>query len=153
MGNSLIFTSNSFATAVSFATASAATASGFQPSSANTVYDIMGGTTSYDRRLYGISCTSTFGTIETVSVYLWDGISNKQMYQVSIPANSGNSTTISAVDVFGNINGSSIFQKQKDANGVPYYNLTAGWSIRISYGTTLTGSAVLNFISTGETYQ
>lgn len=153
MGNTLIFTSNTFLSAVSFATASAATASGFQPSNANTVYDIMGGTTSYDRRVYGISCTSTFGTIETVSVYIWDGVSNKQLYQVSVAANSGNTTSAAAVDVFGNINGSSIFQKQKDPNGVPYFNLTAGWSIRISYGTTLTGAAVLNFITTGETYQ
>lgn len=153
MANSLTFTSNSFVNVVSFATASAATASGYQPSTNNTVYDIMGGTVSYDRRIYGLSCTSTFGTAETVTLYLFDGVSNKQMYQLSIPINSGNSTTIAPVDVFASQYGATFFQKQKDANGVPYFNLPAGESIRISYNTVLTGSAVLNFVTFGETYQ
>lgn len=153
MATNLTFTSNSFVSSISMATASAATASGYQPSVTNTPYDILGGTVSYDRRLYGINCTSTFGTIETATVWLWDGVSNKQLYQVSIPVNSGNTTTNASVDVFGSSNGAGIFQKQKDANGVPYFNVPAGWSLKASYGTTLTGAAVLNFVSFGETYE
>lgn len=153
MASSLTFTSNAFNTSISFATASAATASGFQPSNAATIYDIMGATTSYDRRIYGISSTSTFGTAETVTLYLFDGVSNKQLYQISVAASAGNSTSVPSVDLFGSSNGASIFQKQKDANGVPYYNLPAGWSVRASYGTTLTGASVLNIFTFGETYQ
>lgn len=153
MANSLTFTSNSFISVVQFATASAATASGFQPSTNNTIYDIMGGTVSYDKRIYGINATNVFGTAETVTLYLFDGISSKQLYQVSVPINSGNLTTAASVDLFGNANGAGIFQKQKDANGVPYFNLPAGWSIRASYSVSLTGSSVLILATFGETYQ
>ena len=152
MATSLTFTSNSFVYTVSMATASAATASGFQPSSPNTQYDILGGTVSYDRRLYGINCTSTFGTAETVTIWSSNTFS-RQLYQVNIPLNSGNTTAAPSVDLFGSSNGAGIFQKQKDANGVPYFNIPAGHSLKASYGTTLTGAAVLNFVSFGETYE
>jgi hypothetical protein len=152
MATSLTFTSNSFVYTVSVATASAATASGFQPSSPNTHYDILGGTVSYDRRLYGINCTSTFGTAETVTIWSSNTFS-RQLYQVNIPLNSGNTTAAPSVDLFGSSNGAGIFQKQKDANGVPYFNIPAGHSLKASYGTTLTGAAVLNFVSFGETYE
>ena len=91
MATSLTFTSNSFVYTVSMATASAATASGYQPSSPNTHYDILGGTVSYDRRLYGINCTSTFGTAETVTIWIGNAF-DRQLYQVNIPLNSGNTT-------------------------------------------------------------
>ena len=152
MATSITFTSNSFINTISMATASAATASGYQPSSPNTHYDILGGTVSYDRRLYGINCTSTFGTAETVTIWLSNAF-NRQLYQVNIPLNSGNTTAAPAVDLFGSSNGASIFQKQKDANGVPYFNIPTGHSLKASYGTTLTGAAVLNFVSFGETYE
>lgn len=152
MATSLTFTSNSFINTVSMATASAATASGYQPSSPNTNYDILGGTVSYDRRLYGINCTSTFGTAETVTIWSSNTFS-RQLYQVNIPLNSGNTTAAPSVDLFGSSNGAGIFQKQKDANGVPYFNIPAGHSLKASYGTTLTGAAVLNFVSFGETYE
>jgi hypothetical protein len=152
MATSLTFTSASFINTISMATASAATASGYQPSSPNTRYDILGGTVSYDRRLYGINCTSTFGTAETVTIWLSNAF-DRQLYQVNIPLSSGNTTAAPAVDLFGSSNGASIFQKQKDANGVPYFNIPTGHSLKASYGTTLTGTAVLNFVSFGETYQ
>jgi hypothetical protein len=152
MASNLTFTSNSFLTTVSFATASAATASGFQPSVAGIKYDILGGTVSYDRRLYGINITSTFGTIETVTIYMSNTF-DRQIYQVSVPLNSGNSITAPAVDIFGSSNGAGIFQKQKDANGVPYFNIPKAHSLKISYGTTLTGAAVLNTTAFGETYE
>lgn len=152
MATSLTFTSNSFVYTVSMATASAATSSGYQPSSPNTHYDILGGTVSYDRRLYGINCTSTFGTAETVTIWLSNTFS-RQLYQVNIPLNSGNTTAAPSVDLFGSSNGAGIFQKQKDANGVPYFNIPAGHSLKVSYGTTLTNAAVLNFVSFGETYE
>jgi len=151
MATSLTFTSNSFTNIIAFATASATGA--FTPSVATTQYDITGATTSYDRRIYGINVANTFATAETITVYLNDNIYKRQIFQLSVAASSGNSTSVGSVDLFGSSLGASIFQKQKDANGVPYFNLPAGWSVSISYGTTLTGAAALIFTTFGETYQ
>ena len=151
MATSLTFTSNAFTNIIAFATASATGA--YTPSVTNTPYDITGATTSYDRRIYGINVVSTFATIETITVYLNDNIYKRQVFQLSVAANAGNSTTVGSVDLFGSSLGGGVFQKQKDANGVPYFNLPGGWSVSISYGTTLTGAAALIFTTFGETYQ
>ena len=153
MATSLTFTSNSFTNMISFATASAATASGYQPSVSNTHYDITGATTSYDRRIYGINVTNTFATAETITVLLNDGTYKRQLFQLSVAASSGNSTSVGSVDLLGSSLGAGIFQKQKDANGIPYFNLPTGWSVSASYGTTLTGASLLIFTTFGETYQ
>ena len=153
MATSLTFTSNSFTNMISFATASAATASGYQPSVANTQYDITGATTSYDRRIYGINVTNTFASAETITVLLNDGTYKRQLFQLSVAASSGNSTSVGSVDLLGSSLGAGIFQKQKDANGIPYFNLPTGWSVSASYGTTLTGASLLIFTTFGETYQ
>lgn len=151
MATSLTFTSNAFTNMISFATASATGA--FTPSVANTQYDITGATTSYDRRIYGINVTNTFATAETITVYLNDNIYKRQLFQLSVAASSGNSTSVGSVDLLGSSLGAPIFQKQKDANGVPYFNLPSGWSVSIAYGTTLTGASSLTFLTFGETYQ
>jgi hypothetical protein len=136
---------------ISFATASSTGA--FTPSTNNTHYDITGATTSYDRRIYGINVTNTFGTAETITVLLNDGTYRRQLFQLSVAASSGNSTSVGSVDLLGSSLGAPIFQKQKDANGVPYFNLPTGWSVSISYGTTLTGASSLTFLTFGETYE
>jgi len=118
----------------------------------NTEYDILTVNASYDRRVYGISITSTDAGAQTVKIYLNDGTTSYQVFTINIPLNSGNSTTVAAVDIMGSVYGASVFQKQRDANGVPYFNLPSGWKITASYGTALTGAEVLNFITFGETY-
>lgn len=153
MASSLNFTSNSFVYQYQFASASA-TGTGLSASSPNVVYDIMGGTTSYDRRIYGISSTNVnSASAQVLTMYLWDGTSSKQMFQVNVPANSGATFGTAPVDVFGNSNAASLFAKQKDANGVPYFNLPTGWSVRVSYNITLTGVNYLILQTFGETYQ
>lgn len=153
MANGIKFTSNSFADTTLFATASA-TATGYLPTVANTLYDIGGGTTSYDRRIYGIGVTSTdTANIQTITVALNDGTKDIRLYQGSCPINSGNTTAIANFDLFSTANASSVFSAQADGNGVTYFNLKAGWSIEASYGTALTGSRLIIFTLFGETYQ
>lgn len=142
MAASLTFTSNSFAYATQFSSAT----------SINTEYDVLTVDNTYDRRVYGLSCTSTDTGAQTVKIYIHDGTTSYQIYTINIPLSSGNTTSAAAVDIFGSSLGASAFQKQRDANGVPYFNLPAGWKITASYGTALTGAEVLNFISFGETY-
>lgn len=154
MANSITFTSGSFIDTTIFATASAATASGYIVTTTNTFYDIGGGTTSYDRRVYGIGVTSTdTANIQTLTVALHDGTKNINLYQGACPINAGNTTAIVNFDLYNTANASAVFAGQADGNGVTYFNLKAGWSLKASYGTTLTSNRLLIFTTFGETYE
>lgn len=154
MANSITFTSGSFIDTTIFATASAATASGYIVTTTNTFYDIGGGTTSYDRRIYGIGVTSTdTANIQTLTVALHDGVKDIRIYQGSCPVNSGNTTAIVNFDLYNITAASPTLAAQADGNGVTYFNLKAGWSLKASYSTTLTTNRVLVFTTFGETYQ
>ncbi len=152
MANSIKFTSNSFMSTTHFATASA---TGFYiPTVANTLYDITGGTTSYDRRIYGIGVTSTdTANIQTITVTLSDGTKDIRLYQGSCPVNSGNTTAIVNFDLYSTTNASAIFSGQADGNGVTYFNLKAGHHLKAAYNTTLTTNRQLIFTMFGETYE
>jgi hypothetical protein len=149
VGTSLNFTSNIFSTGTLFATASAATASGYIVTTTATPYDILGSTHSYDKRLYSLSCYNT-GPAQTLTVYLWDGTKNSQIFQISAAIGS---TTPTVTDLFNSANIASLFQRQKDANGVTYFNLPVGWSIRCAYSAAIASSQLLIFTAVGETYQ
>lgn len=142
MASSLTFTSSAFAYAVQFDSGE----------TNNTEYDILAADATYDRRIYGISCTSTDTAANTVKIFLHDGVSSFQIFTINIPLSSGNTTSAAAIDIFGSSLGASAFTKQRDANGVPYFNLPAGWKIRASIGTALTTVEVMNFLTFGEIY-
>lgn len=154
MANSITFTSGSFIDTTIFATASAATASGYIVTTTNTFYDIGGGTNSYDRRIYGIGVTSTdTANIQTLTVSLHDGIKDIRIYQGACPVNAGNTTAIVNFDLYSTANASAIFSGQADGNGVTYFNLKAGWYLKASYSTALTTNRLLIFTVFGETYE
>jgi hypothetical protein len=149
MGTSLTFTSNIFSTGTLFATASAATASGYIVTTTATPYDVLGGTVSYDRRLYSLSCYNT-GPAQTLTVSIWDGTKNAQIFLISAAIGS---TTPTVTDLFNSANIASLFQRQKDANGVTYFNIPTNYSIRCAYSAALTGPQLLTFLAVGETYE
>lgn len=143
MANSLTFTSAPFLQGL---TASAAN------SSANTRYTILTADATYDRRVYGISIVNTSGTsAQTVTIWLNDGTVAYQVFQLNVPLNSGNSTTVASVDIMGSVYGAAVLQKQRDANGVPYFNIPKTWSLQYQYNTALSTSA-LYILVFGETY-
>jgi hypothetical protein len=143
MANNLTFTSAPFLQGL---TASSAN------SSVNTRYTILSTDATNARRIYGISLTSTDAGAQTVTIYLNDGVSAYQLFQISITANSGNSTTVAAADIMGSVYGAALLQKQRDANGVPYFNLPATWSVQYTYNTTLLAAEGLYILVFGETY-
>jgi len=120
--------------------------------STNTKYDILSSDATYTRRIYGLSVTSTDAGAQTLKFHLHDGSATYQIFTLNIPLNSGNSTTVAAVDAFGSVYGASVFQKQRDANGVPYFNIPAGWKIQMEYNTALLAAEGLFVLVFGETY-
>ena len=97
-----------------------------------------------DRRIYGISQTQTGTTAMTATIFLNNGTTN---YQIGAGPAAGTVANITT-DIFGNSTLAAIFQKKKDANGVPYFDLPASWSINV----TQSSVASINYITFGETY-
>lgn len=142
MATSLTFTSAGFMQGSTFSSAQ----------SANTRYDILSADATNTRRIYGLSVTSTDGSPQTVKFHLHDGSQAFQIFTLNIIANSGNSITAAAIDAFGSVYGASVFQKQRDANGVPYFNIPALWKLQMEYNTGILASEGLFVLVFGETY-
>ena len=142
MATSLTFTSAGFMQGSTYSVST----------SANTKYDILSEDATYTRRIYGISVTSTDAGAQTLKFHLHDGSTSYQVFTLNVPLSSGNTTTAAAVDAFGSIYGASVFQKQRDANGVPYFNIPAGWKLQMEYNTALLAAEGLFVLVFGETY-
>ena len=142
MATSLTFTSAGFMQGSTYSVAT----------STNTRYDILSTDVTYTRRIYGLSVTSTDAGAQTVKFHLHDGSQAFQIFTLNIPLNSGNITTAASVDAMGSVYGASVFQKQRDANGVPYFNIPAGWKIQMEYNTALLAAEGLYVLVFGETY-
>lgn len=108
----------------------------------------------YDRRIYGIEATSTDTTARTLAISLNDGTTNYLIYTISVLANSGNSTTVAAQDLFYESFIQGLFVRTADAEGVSYYfNLPAGWSINGAFSVAPTAGTQINIKTIGETYE
>lgn len=142
MATSLTFTSTGFMQGSTYSVST----------STNTKYDILSSDATYTRRIYGVSVTSTDAGAQTLKFHLNDGSASYQVFTLNIPLNSGNSTTVAAVDAFGSVYGASVFQKQRDANGVPYFNIPNGWKLQMEYNTALLAAEGLFVLVFGETY-
>ncbi len=81
------------------------------------------------------------------------GIGN--LTTVPVLANAGN-TTVASSDVFGASAAASLLQKQKDANGVPYFNIPANsflvWDASGSVTSQMTSGATHTVTTFGEFY-
>lgn len=143
MANTLTFTSAPFIQAASFSSAT----------SANTRYDVLTADATNARRVYGLSLTSTDAGNQIVKFHLHDGTSPYQLFTLSVPLSSGATNSVAPVDAFGSIYGAPIFGKQRDANGVPYFNVPATWKLQMEYNSALTGAEGIFVIVFGETYE
>jgi hypothetical protein len=142
MATSLTFTSAGFMQGSTFSSTT----------STNTRYDILSSDATYTRRIYGLSVTSTDAGAQTVKFHLHDTTQPFQIFTLNIPLNSGNITTATSVDAMGSVYGAAVFQKQRDANGVPYFNIPAGWKLQMEYNTALLTAEGLYVLVFGETY-
>jgi hypothetical protein len=130
MATSLTFTSAAFAVATNIA--------------ATTANQTILTSNASDRRIYGISQTQTGTTAMTATIFLNNGSTN---FSIGLGPAAGTVANITT-DIFGNSTLAAIFQKKKDANGVPYFDLPAGWSINV----TQSSISSVNYIVSGETY-
>ena len=106
----------------------------------------------YDRRIYGISATSTDVTARTMAFGLTNSGTNYLIYTESILANSGNTTTIAAEDVFYDTYIQGLFLRTADPDGISYFfNLPAGWGITGTLAASTTGTITMKII--GDTYE
>ncbi len=143
MAGALTFTSGCF---MQCTIATASTTGG-------TIYDILSATSSVDRRVYALNVVSVDNNANPVKIFLNDGVNNIQVSNVNVVANSGNSTSTALTNVFTSVMGESVFCKTRDYNGIPYFNLPKGWSIRMSFTTThtITTESIYTFVY-GEYY-
>jgi hypothetical protein len=106
----------------------------------------------HDRRIYGIEATSTDSTARTLAISLNDGTTNYLIYTISVLANSGNNTAISAQDLFYDAFIQGLFVRTADPEGISYYfNLPAGWSLNGVFS--VAPAAQINIKTIGETYE
>lgn len=134
MATALTFTSAPFAQNTSFGTG------------ATTDATILTADASYPRRIYGIVFTNSATQTPTLTIKVIDGSSNVGAVFTLAVTTGANVQT----DVFGNSAAAALFQKQKDSNGAPYYNLPANWVIKASISANSTASAYIHVF--GETY-
>ena len=131
MASNLTFTGSAFAHAVNVAVATAN-------------QTILTADATFDRRIYGISQTFVSGTpASTPVIFLNNGTTN---FAIGVGPSSTTSVNTNT-DIFGNSTLAAVFQKQRDANGVPYFNLPAGWSINVTQS-----AASINYVIIGEKY-
>jgi hypothetical protein len=130
MATSLTFTSAAFAGATTI--------------NVTTANQIILTSNAEDRRIYGITQTQTGTTAMTATIFLNNGTAN---YSIGLGPAAGTVANVTT-DIFGNTTLAGVFQKKKDANGVPYFDLPAGWNINVTQSST----AVINYLIFGETY-
>ena len=123
-------------------------------SSTNTPYTIVTADNTYDRKIYGISVTNTT-SVNHLNCTLWlsDGSTDYQMGRLTVNANSGNSISVGATDIFTNSVFSGLLTfSMADNMGVWYFNLPKTWSMKFTYTNTISAGQALTFTTFGEVY-
>jgi hypothetical protein len=93
-------------------------------------------------RIYSISVALN-STAATLQLNLSGSFGSARISTLSVTAQSGFTAGTAIFDYFGNTVAAGIFQKQKDANGVPYFNLAPN--------TFLTANTTGSFLASGTT--
>lgn len=113
--------------------------------------DILPVNATKDRRVYGITVYTDESAAKDIFLYISDGTTTWRLSTIAIPLNSGNTNAIVPVDVFSSTQ-IAPFIKNRDASGAPYLHIPATWSVRASYGATMTAAKIANIVIIGETY-
>ena len=104
-------------------------------------------------RVYGIGITTNSTTAATHVLSLSSSIGQTRISALSVTAFSGWTAGTANFDYFGNAAPASLFQKNKDANGVPYFNLAPNTSLVMhTSGTFLTSTTTSSIFVFGENY-
>jgi hypothetical protein len=131
------------ATSLTFTAAPFVSASFLLSSSQATPIHIAKGDTN-GARIYGIAVQTNSTTAPVMVLSYSSSLGLYRISALSVTANSGYTAGTATFDYFGNAVAAGLFQKQKDANGVPYFNLPSNASLTMN-----TSASV--FISSGAT--
>lgn len=134
MATSLIFTSAGFSQNTGFG------------ASATTQTTILSSDATNTRRIYGITFTNSATQTPAITIRVLDNASLVGAAYITTAVTGINVMT----DLYGSSTGAALFQKQKDANGVPYYNLPATWTLTAQLSANSTATASIHVF--GETY-
>jgi hypothetical protein len=134
MATSLTFTSAAFAQNTPFA------------SGATTETTILSADATNTRRIYGIAFTNSATQTPTCTIRIKDGSNAAAGVFIVTVTTAINVMT----DIFGNTAAAPIFQKKRDANGNPYYDLPATYTITAQLSANSASSAFIHIF--GETY-
>jgi hypothetical protein len=140
MSNNLTFTSGVFGQITQFL-----------PADTTVAKTVLTADATYMRRIYAIAVYSN-DTIKDINININDGTNTRKLSTVSIPANSGNTNAIVTLDLFANGQLLAFFSKNRDSQGVPYYNVPIGYSITMSMGSTISATKEVNVYVYGESY-
>jgi len=139
------------ATTLNFTSAPFTRVTQFTAADTTTTKDILPANATVDRRIYGITVYTDESAAKDLYLYISDGTTTWRLTTLNIPINSGNTNAIVPVDAFASTQ-TSPFIKNRDASGAPYLHIPATWSIRASYGATMTAAKTANIVIVGETY-
>jgi hypothetical protein len=140
MSNNLTFTSGIFGQITNFL-----------PADTTVAKTVLSADATYMRRIYAIAVYSS-DTAKDIIININDGTNTRKLSTVSIPANSGNTNSIVTLDLFANGQLLAFFSKNRDSQGVPYYNVPIGYSITMSMGTSISATKEVNVYVYGESY-
>jgi hypothetical protein len=141
MSNNLTFTSGIFGQLTNFL-----------PADTTVAKTVLTADATYMRRIYAIAVYSSDTSARDIIININDGTNTRKLSTVSIPANSGNTNAIVTLDLFANGQLLAFFSKNRDSQGVPYYNIPIGYSITMSMGATITATKEVNVYVYGELY-
>ena len=134
MATSLTFTSAAFAQNTAFG------------SSVTTETTILSSDATNTRRIYGIALTNSAAQTPNCTIRIKDS-SSVVAGAFIVPITTGANVM---TDIFGSTVAASIFQKKRDANGIPYYDIPATWTITAQLSANSTASIYIHLF--GETY-
>lgn len=139
------------ATTLNFTSAPFTRVTQFTSADTTTTKDILSATASVDRRIYGITVYTDETVARDLFLYISDGTTTWRLTTINLPINSGNTNAIVPVDVFASTQ-TTPFIKNRDASGAPYLHLPKTWSLRASYGASMSATRVGNIVIVGEIY-
>jgi hypothetical protein len=95
-------------------------------------------------RIYSIAVQTNSTTAGNHVLQVSGSFGRARICTLAVTANSGHTVGTAIYDYFGNAAAAGVFQKQKDANGVPYYNLAPNCNLEMF-------TSASTFISAGST--
>jgi len=105
-------------------------------------------------RIYGIAIQTNSTNAGNHVLAVSGAFGRARMCTLAVTANSGFTAGTAIFDYFGNAVAAGVFQKQKDANGVPYYNLAPNTNLEMftTASTFLSAGSTSSIFVNGEYY-